>query len=56
MNEKEFRGFVNSELVNFMELHKLEEISVKDGNDNKAKIKKDKNGFLNLEITVKEIM
>lgn len=56
MNEKEFRNFINGDLVNFMELYKLEEIQVKDGNDNKAKIKKDKDGFLNLEITVKEIM
>lgn len=40
MNEREFRGFINSDLVNFMEHFELEEIQVKDGRGNKAKIKK----------------
>mgnify|MGYP000961382115 CR=1 FL=1 len=54
MNEREFRGFINSDLVNFMELHKLEEVQVKDGNSNKAKIKRGKNNTLHTEITIKE--
>lgn len=56
MTEREFRGFINSDLVNFMELHKLEKIEVVDGFGNKAKIKKDGNGVLNVETTIKETM
>lgn len=56
MNEREFRGFINSDLVNLIELHKLEEIQVKDGNGNKAKIKRDVNDNLISEITIKETM
>jgi hypothetical protein len=56
MNEKEFRSFINSDLVNFMEQFQLEEIQVKDSRGNKAKIKKDGNGVLNVETTVSEIM
>lgn len=53
---REFRSFINSDLVNFMEHFKLEEIQVKDGFGNKAKIKKDGNGVLNVETTIKETM
>lgn len=56
MNEREFRSFINSDLLNFMELHKLEEIQVKDGNGNKAKIKRNASNNLTSEITIKETM
>lgn len=56
MNEKDFKTFINGDLVNFMELYKLEEIQVKDGFGNKAKIKKDSNGILNVETTIKSTM
>lgn len=52
--EREFKGFVNGTLVNFMEQHKLEKNQIEDGNGNKAKITKDKNGFLKVETTIKE--
>lgn len=37
---RNFEGFVGGDLLNFMELHKLEEIQVKDGHGNKAKLKR----------------
>lgn len=54
MNEREFKSFINSDSVNFMELYKLEEIQTKDGNSNKAKIKRGNNNTLHIEITIKE--
>lgn len=56
MKEKQFKGFVSSTLVNFMEQYKLEKVQIEDGNGNKAKITKDKNGFLKVETTIKETM
>lgn len=56
MNERDFKYFINSDLVNFMELHKLEKIEVVDGFGNKAKITKDKNKVLNVITTIKTTM
>jgi len=45
MNEREFKGFVNTDVIDFMEHHQLEEIQVKDSNS-----------VLNVQTTIKETM
>jgi hypothetical protein len=55
-SNRNFKGFVTMDLVNFMEDNKLEEISVKTANGNKAKIKRDKDNNLNVETTIKDRM
>ncbi|HZK58067.1 MAG TPA: hypothetical protein VFD17_07135 [Clostridia bacterium] len=53
---KTFKVFVESDLVNFMETYKLEDISVKDSLGNKAKIKRNKDGLLISDITTTTVL
>lgn len=49
-----FEGFVGGDLLNFLELHKLEEIIVKDCHGNKAKLKK-KDSAVDVTKTLKDV-
>lgn len=52
---RNFKGFVSMTLLNFFEDNKLENISIKTGSGNTAKIKRNKNGELKVETTVQEV-
>lgn len=49
-----FEGFVGGELLNFMELHKLEEIQVADRHGNKARLKR-KDSAVDVTKTLKDV-
>lgn len=51
---RNFEGFVGGDLLNFLELHKLEEITVKDCHGNKAKLKK-KDSAVDVTKTLKDV-
>lgn len=51
---RDFEGFVGGDLLNFLELHKLEEITVKDCHGNKAKLKK-KDSAVDVTKTLKDV-
>lgn len=53
---RNFEGFAASDLVNFMELHKLEEIQVTDAFGNKVKLKKKESGIIDVTKTLKDVM
>lgn len=49
--KKSWAGFVESDVVNFFQLHELEKISLEDGRGNKAKLAKQKDGQIKVEYT-----
>jgi len=53
---RNFEGFVRGNVVNFFDEHELEKLSLQDGFGNKAKLAKDKDGNLIVEITRKDVM
>lgn len=52
---KNFKGIVGSDAINFMEKFKLEEMTIKDAEGRKAKLKRKASNEINVEITVKEL-
>ncbi|WP_279146648.1 hypothetical protein [Clostridium tyrobutyricum] len=56
MTEEEFKGFVNTDVINFMEQHHLDKIQCQDEDGNKAKIARKSDDTLKVETTVSEIM
>lgn len=53
---KNFKAFIHSDLVNFLDKFELEEVSIKTSEGFKAKIKKDTAGNLKVETTIKEVV
>lgn len=56
MNENQFKQFVASDLVHFLERFKLTEVQVKDDLGNKAKIKKTASGLIVSDITTTSVL
>lgn len=50
---RNFEGFVGGDLLNFFEVHKLEEIQIKDCHGNKAKLKRN-GSAIDVEKTLKD--
>lgn len=52
-NEKKvnWAGFIESDVVNFFQLHELEKITLEDGRGNKAKLAKQRDSSIKVEYT-----
>lgn len=48
-NPQKWSGFVESTVVNFFEEHKVEKLSIEDGNGNKAKLSRTKDNSIKIE-------
>ncbi len=48
-NPQKWAGFVESTIVNFFDEHRLEKLSVEDGNGNKAKMSRTKDNGIKIE-------
>ncbi len=46
---KKWSGFVESTVVNFLEEHNIEKLSIEDGNGNKAKLSRTKDNSIKIE-------
>lgn len=56
MDKKQFIEFVENTLIHLMAEHGLDEISVKDGKGNKAKVRKNADGLFVVDITRTELI
>jgi len=54
--ERNWEGFVKGDVLNFMEKHNLQSISVDEGGSKKATIKKKAAGEIAIQITSNETM
>ncbi len=49
IKRQKWSGFVESEVVNFFDKHKIEKLSIEDGNGNKAKLIRIKDSGIKIE-------
>ncbi|MDR1627433.1 MAG: hypothetical protein LBR79_01505 [Oscillospiraceae bacterium] len=49
IKRQKWSGFVESEVVNFFDEHKIEKLTVEDGNGNRAKLARTKDGGIKTE-------
>lgn len=56
MDYKEFDTFVKSKVVSFLQIYNLGKVVIDVGNGYKGTVKINKNGEIEAEVTVKEIM
>ena len=49
ISPQQWAGFVESNVVNFFDEHKIEKLSIEDGNGNKAKLAKTKDNGIKIE-------
>jgi len=50
-NVKKWSAFVESDVVNFFTAHKIEKMTIDDGNGNKAKLSRTKDGGIKIDST-----
>ena len=53
---QKWAGFVESTVVNFFDEHKIEKLSIEDGNGNKAKLSRTKDNGINIEYSSTVLM
>ena len=53
---KKWDGFVESSVVNFFDEHKIEKLSIEDGNGNKAKLVRTKDNGIKIEYSSTVLM
>ena len=56
ISPKQWAGFVESNVVNFFDEHKIEKLSIEDGNGNKAKLAKTKDNGIKIEYSSTVLM
>lgn len=49
VDPQKWAGFVDSTVVNFFDEHKIEKLSIEDGNGNKAKLSRTKDNGIKIE-------
>ena len=49
IKRQKWSGFVESEVVNFFDKHKIEKLSIEDGNGNRAKLAKTRDSGIRIE-------
>ena len=53
---QQWAGFVESNVVNFFDEHKIEKLSIEDGNGNKAKLARTKDNGIKIEYSSTVLM
>ena len=56
IKRQKWPGFVESTVVNFFEEHKIEKLSIEDGNGNKAKLTRTKDNGIKIEYSSTVLM
>ena len=56
ISPQQWAGFVESNVVNFFDEHKIEKLSIEDGNGNKAKLARTKDNGINIEYSSTVLM
>lgn len=56
ISPQQWAGFVESNVVNFFDEHKIEKLSIEDGNGNKAKLAKTKDNGIKIEYSSTVLM
>ena len=56
INPQQWAGFVESNVVNFFDEHKIEKLSIEDGNGNKAKLARTKDNGIKIEYSSTVLM
>ncbi len=56
ISPQQWAGFVEGNVVNFFDEHKIEKLSIEDGNGNKAKLAKTKDNGIKIEYSSTVLM
>ena len=56
ISPQQWAGFVESNVVNFFDEHKVEKLSIEDGNGNKAKLARTKDNGIKIEYSSTVLM
>ena len=56
ISPQQWAGFVESGVVNFFDEHKIEKLSIEDGNGNKAKLSRTKDNGIKIEYSSTVLM
>ena len=56
ISPQQWAGFVESNVVNFFDEHKIEKLSIEDGNGNKAKLARRKDNGIKIEYSSTVLM
>ncbi len=56
ISPQQWAGFVESNVVNFFDEHKIEKLSIEDGNGNKAKLARTKDNGIKVEYSSTVLM
>ena len=56
VSPQKWAGFVESSVVNFFDEHKIEKLSIEDGNGNKAKLVRTKDNGIKIEYSATVLM
>ena len=56
ISPQQWAGFVESNVVNFFDEHKIEKLSIEDGNENKAKLARTKDNGIKIEYSSTVLM
>ena len=56
ISPQQWAGFVESNVVNFIDEHKIEKLSIEDGNGNKAKLARTKDNGIKIEYSSTVLM
>ena len=56
ISPQQWAGFVESNVVNFFDKHKIEKLSIEDGNGNKAKLARTKDNGIKVEYSSTVLM
>lgn len=56
ISPQQWAGFVESNVVNFFDKHKIEKLSIEDGNGNKAKLARTKDNGIKIEYSSTVLM
>ena len=56
ISPQQWAGFVESNVVNFFDEHKIEKLSIEDGNGNKAKLARTKDNGIKIEYSSTVLM
>ena len=56
ISPQQWAGFVESNVVNFFDQHKIEKLSIEDGNGNKAKLARTKDNGIKIEYSSTVLM
>ena len=55
-NPQKWAGFIESTVVNFFDEHKIEKLTIEDGNGNKAKLARTKDNGIKIEYSSTVLM